>query len=118
MFTFWCQSLSGAVTVIVGAVLSIVMVLLAEVLLFPALSVQHPADILTVCEQLPLFVTTSVYVVPLPLKVPFVPFVTVISDFANPVTVSLNSNVYVILLAFVGLDGFAVIVHVGAVLSK
>ena len=61
----------------------------------------------------------------LPLKSPFVPFVTVISPVANPVTFSLNVNLYVILLAFVGLPiavvsdvlFCAVIVHVGATLS-
>ena len=50
------------------------------------------------------------------VNVPAVPFVTVISAFSNPVTVSLNSNVYVTLLAFVGFAlGFAVIVIVGYV---
>ena len=36
------------------------------------------------------------------VNVGFVPFVTVMSAFSNPLTVSLNVNVYVMLLAFVG----------------
>ena len=55
------------------------------------------------------------------VNVPTVPFVTVISSAVNvpSFNVSLHVNVYVILLAFVGFAlGFAVIVHVGAVLSS
>ena len=68
--------------------------------------------------MLPEFVTTNVYVFPLPLNVPLLPFVTCTSSFVNPVTFSLNVNVYVILLAFVGDDLFAVTFTVGAVVSS
>ena len=64
-----------------------------------------------------MFVTTNVYVFPLPLNVPFVPFVTVTSSAVKPVTFSLNVNVYVILFAFVGDFLSAVIITVGASLS-
>ena len=106
----------------VGATLSIFTSLLAAVFPFPAVSVHFPAGTLIVCV---LFwfadvVTTNVYTVELvAVNAPFVPFVTVISSVANPVTASLHVNVYVMLLAFVGFAlGFAVIVHVGAVLSN
>ena len=53
------------------------------------------------------------------VNVPFVASLdTVMSSTVNPVTFSLNVNVYVIELAFVGFAfGLAVIVHVGSVVS-
>ena len=59
----------------------------------------------------------NVYVVSLPLNDSILPFVTVISSAVNPVTLSLNVIVYVMLLAFVISAVFAVIVAVGDVVS-
>ena len=101
----------------VGFILSIVISLLALVFLFPAISVHTLFGICTVCVQVPSFVTTSVYMFSLLLNVPFIPFVTVTSSFVNSITSSLNVNVYVIVLAFVGLSLSAVIVHVGFFIS-
>ncbi len=53
----------------------------------------------------PLGVTGSVYVVPLPLNVPLVPFVTVIPEAVRPVTDSENVIVKVIGDELVGLEG-------------
>jgi len=103
---------------IVGPVLSIATDLLANIFPFPASSVHLPVSTLTVCIHVPEFVTTNVYVVPLPLNVPFAPFVTVMSLATKLYTTSLNVNVYVMLVAFVGLFSLAVISSVGAVLSN
>ncbi len=65
----------------------------------------------------PLGVTGRVYVVPLPLNVPLVPFVTVIPEAVRPVTDSENVSVKLIGLVSVGLEG-PVTVQVGATLSK
>ena len=108
-----------AVILHTGTFLSIVTVLLASLFPFPASSVHAFAFMLTVCSQLSVFVTTILYVFSSTfVNSPFVPFVTSISSAVNPLTFSLNVNVYVILSAFVGFPlGSAVIVAVGAVLS-
>lgn len=63
----------------------------AEVLLFPAVSIATDQAIFVVTAPLANGVTTRVYVSPsTAVNVPFVPFTTTISVLSNPVTVSLN----------------------------
>ena len=89
-------------------------------MLFPAKSLYEFAFTDTFCIQLFSFLTNNVYCfVFLTLKSldVEVPFSICISSKSNPFISSLNVNVYVISDAFVGDVGFAVISHVGIVLS-
>jgi hypothetical protein len=81
-------------------------------------SVAASAATVTTTLAVPDGVIASVYVVPLPENVPFVPPVTVTSPVANPVTDSLNVNVAVSAVVALIRAGTPVIVTVGADVSQ
>ena len=102
----------------VGAVISVVYVLdnvLETVLPFDAASAATPAATLTVTIPAAKGVMFTVYVVPLPAKVPAVPLLTVMSPITNPVTTSLKVMVTGMGDTFVGSEAVVVMATVGAV---
>ena len=84
----------------IAPVESIVIVLdAASVFAFPALSVSTLSPTLTICSPSATWFTSKVYSEEdIDSNVPFVPFVTCISSSVNPVTLSLNVNVYIIFI--------------------